>query len=64
MSKNAGEWFTLPSENSAIIFENRPDLFVELQLLLNILSKHLGKNNNTNNQVAYHLLLSIISIIP
>ena len=50
-------------ENSAIIFENRPDLFVELQLLLNILSKHLGKNNNTNNQVAYHLLQSIISII-
>ena len=50
-------------ENSSIIFENRPDLFDELQFLLNILSKHLGKNSSTNNQVASHLLQSIISII-
>ena len=50
-------------ENSAIIFEERPDLFDELQLLLNILSKHLGKNNGANNQVVSHLLQSIISII-
>jgi AraC-like DNA-binding protein len=50
-------------ENSAIIFENRPDLFGELQLLLNILSKHVSKNNSANNQVASHLLQSVISII-
>jgi AraC-like DNA-binding protein len=50
-------------EKSAIIFENRPDLFAELQLLINILSKYLGEKVDFNNQVVNHLLQSIISII-
>jgi len=50
-------------ENSAIIFEDRPDLFDELQMLTSILSKHLSKKNVSNNQIVTHLLQSIISII-
>ena len=50
-------------ENSAIIFENRPDLFDELQLLLNILSKHLSKNDGTNNQVLSHVLQAFVALI-
>jgi AraC-like DNA-binding protein len=50
-------------ENSAVIFEERPDLFDEIQLLLNVLSKYLGRNDEANNQVVTHLLQSIVSII-
>lgn len=50
-------------DNSAIMFENRPDLFDELQILISILSKHLSKKDVSNNQIVTHLLQSIISII-
>jgi AraC family transcriptional activator of pobA len=50
-------------ENSAVIFEERPDLFDEIQLLLNVLSKYLGRNDEANNQVVTHLLQSVVSII-
>lgn len=51
------------NEKSAVIFEKRPDLFDEIQLLINVLSKYLGKNDEANNQVVTHLLQSIISIM-
>lgn len=50
-------------ENAAIIFENRPDLFHELQVLLNILYAHISKRNSTSNQVVTHLLQAFISIV-
>lgn len=50
-------------EKSAVIFEERPDLFDEIQLLLNVLSKYLGRNDEANNQVVTHLLQSVVSII-
>ncbi|MCG9909713.1 MAG: helix-turn-helix domain-containing protein [Flavobacteriales bacterium] len=50
-------------DNPAIIFENRPDLFEELQSLLDILSKHLSKNDATNNLVVTHLLQAFISLV-
>ncbi len=50
-------------EKAAVIFEERPDLFDEIQLLLNMLSKYLGSKDEANNQVVTHLLQSIISII-
>jgi AraC-like DNA-binding protein len=50
-------------ENSAVIFEEQPDLFDEIQLLLNVLSKYLGRNDEANNQVVTHLLQSVVSII-
>lgn len=50
-------------ENSALFFENRPDIFRELQMLINILTKYLGIKEHINNQVVTHILLSIISII-
>ena len=50
-------------ENSAIIFENRPDLYDELQTLLNILRKYLGQKGGANNQVVNHLFQGIISVI-
>jgi AraC family transcriptional regulator, transcriptional activator of pobA len=50
-------------ENSSIIFENSTDLFDELQLLLNILSKHLSRNDATNNQVVTQLLQAFVSVV-
>ena len=50
-------------EKSAIIFENRPDLFDEIQLLIHVLSKYLGGKYESSNQVVTHLLQSIISIM-
>lgn len=49
-------------EDSPIIFENRNDLFNELQVLLNMLSKHISKNDVANNQVATHLFQACISL--
>lgn len=50
-------------ENSAIIFENRSDLFNELQFLLHILSKKASVREATNNQILTHLLQAIISLV-
>jgi AraC family transcriptional activator of pobA len=50
-------------EKSAIIFEERPDLFDEIQLLINVLRTYLVRKDETNNQVVTHLLQSIISIM-
>ncbi len=50
-------------EKSAIIFEERPDLFDEIQLLINVLRKYLVRKDDANNQVVTHLLQSIISIM-
>jgi AraC-like DNA-binding protein len=50
-------------EKSAIIFEERPDLFDEIQLLINVLRKYLVRKDEANNQVVTHLLQSIISIM-
>jgi len=49
-------------EDSPIIFENRNDLFNELQVLLNMLSKHISKNDVANNQVVTHLFQACISL--
>lgn len=50
-------------ENAAVIFENRPDLFDELQSLVSILSKYLGENEGKSSQVLSHLLQAFISIV-
>lgn len=50
-------------ENAAIVFENSPDLYDEFYMLLNTLSKYLGKKNSASHQVASHILQSVIAII-
>jgi AraC-like DNA-binding protein len=50
-------------ENAAIVFENKKDLYEELNLLLTILSKYLIENDINSNHICSHLLQGIISII-
>lgn len=50
-------------ENSSVIFENRIDLFNELEVLLTMLNAHLIKNDATTNQVVTHVLQAFISIV-
>lgn len=50
-------------ENSAIVFEDRKEMYDELHILFDVLTKYLRKNNTDSNQVASHLLQSVISII-
>lgn len=50
-------------ENSAIVFENRKEMYDELRILFDILNKYLRKKNADSNQVASNLLQSVISII-
>jgi AraC family transcriptional activator of pobA len=50
-------------KNSAIVFENRSDLFNELDQLLTILNYQLSKNDATNNQIVTHLLQAFISVV-
>lgn len=50
-------------ENAAIIFENQPDLFHELKVLLDILYAHISKRSSTSNQVVTHLLQAFVSIV-
>ncbi len=50
-------------ENSALIFENRSDLFNELQLLVTIFSNHLSKENSSNTQVVTHLLQAFVAMV-
>jgi AraC-like DNA-binding protein len=50
-------------ENAAIVFENKKDLYEELNLLLTILSKYLIENDINSNHICSHLLQGIISTI-
>lgn len=50
-------------EESSIVFENRIDLFNELQFLLNILSKHITKNDIASNQVVVHIFQAFVSLV-
>jgi AraC-like DNA-binding protein len=50
-------------ENAAIVFEDRPDLYDELQVLIRILRKYLVENEVAKNQIVTHLLQSIVSIL-
>ena len=50
-------------ENAAIIFENNNEFFNELQIVLAILSKHLSKNDATNNSLVTHLLEAFVSLV-
>jgi AraC-like DNA-binding protein len=50
-------------ENAAVVFENKKDLYEELNLLLTIMSKYLVENGANANQICSYLMQSIISII-
>ena len=50
-------------ENSAIVFENRKEMYDELHMLFDVLNKYLIKINTGSHQLTSYLLQSIISII-
>lgn len=49
------------NENAAVLFENRSDIFLELQSLVRLLHTQLERNNATNNQVVTHLLHAFVT---
>ncbi len=50
-------------ENAAVVFENKKDLYEEINLLLTIMSKYLVESDANSKQVCSCLMQSIISII-
>jgi AraC family transcriptional activator of pobA len=50
-------------ENAAIVFEKQIEFFNELQMILNVLSNYLSKNNATNNSLVTHLLEAFVSLV-